>query len=145
MDRRVYILPVLSILAVVVFLLRPDVTGFVTARTPVSELVANISILINQDGFVPEDAVITVYLDDRSASMPFSEFVKKAGSGHNMIYGNVPAIGYEGKGYGGIYNYALEISAFGIDTVVASGEHTLKMEVSYDGRIISQNTQTITV
>jgi hypothetical protein len=143
MDNRVYILPLLSILAVIVFFLRPDITGFVTATAPSSEVTANISIMINQDGFIPENALVTVYLDDRSAGMPFSEFVRRAGSGHNMLYASVPEIGYEGNGYGGVYAYSLGISAFGLDTAVTPGEHTLKIEVSYEGRVISQNNQTI--
>ena len=145
MDNRFYILPVLSILAIIVFLLRPELTGFVTAVAPVSELAANIIIMINQDGFVPENAVISVYLDDRSAGMRFSEFVKKSGMGHNMIYGSVPAIGYEGNGYGGVYNYVVSISEFSLDTAVSPGEHELRIEVTYDGRIISQNNQTVTI
>ncbi|MCK4335522.1 MAG: hypothetical protein KAW40_02235, partial [Candidatus Aenigmarchaeota archaeon] len=76
MDRRVYILPIISVFIVLALVLRPDITGFMAAE-PLENQISAVSVSINQDGFIPEDSIVTVYLDDRKSEMAFSEFVRR--------------------------------------------------------------------
>jgi len=147
MDRRVFILPVISVALVMVLLSRPGITGFMTAASApsTSQIAANISVTIADDGFIPEDATVTVYLDERSASMGFGEFVARTGAGYSRVREEVPKINYDGYGYGGPYRYALDIAAFGIDASVARGSHKLVVEVSYGSYVISRSVQDIDV
>lgn len=146
MDRRLYILPVASIVLVLILIARPDITGFATATRPgESELSANISVSIGKDGFIPEDAIVTVYLDERQASMALKAFIEKTGSAYERVEGSSPAISYEGYGYGGVYAYSLPIAEFGLDTAVESGEHSLIIEVSYGEAVLSTSSEKITV
>jgi len=148
MDRRFFILPVISVALVMVLLSRTGITGFMTAGPSApsgSQIAANISVTIAGDGFIPEDAIVTVYLDERSASMGFGEFVARTGAGYSRVREEVPKINYDGYGYGGPYRYALDISAFGIDASVAKGSHKLVVEVSYGSYVISRSVQDIEV
>lgn len=145
MDRRVYILPVMSILAVLILFLRPDITGFVVAGPSENQIFANISVSINEDGFIIEDSLVTVYLDDRKSEMVFSEFVRRTGRSYERIRAEVPEIGYDGYGFGGVYTYVLDISEFDIDTVVDRGAHTLRVKVSYGEHVFSDTTRRIEV
>lgn len=146
MDRRVLILPVASIIIVLVLLTRPDITGFITARPAgpeSSKNSANISIRINEDGFIPEDSVVTVYLDDRSSGMDFKEFVKRTGIGYNRVYKENPKIGYVGYGYAGERIYSLDLSEFGFDTSAGPGTHKLVIEITYKNYVLSNTSKTI--
>jgi len=145
MDRRVYILPIVSVFIALAFMMRPATTGLITAETPEKSVLADISVTINSDGLIPEDSVITVYLDDRSASMPFGEFVEKTGEGKTLINERIPEIDYDGPGYAGVYTYILPISEFGIDTVLESGEHSLVIEITYDDSMLSRDEQKIEI
>jgi hypothetical protein len=145
MDRRVYILPLISVLLVIVLLLNPDITGFMVAEPSEKQVFADIVVSISEDGFVPEDSIITVYLGDRESSMGFKEFIEKTGEGFNRIRSGIPQIGYEGYGYEGPYTYSLDINEFGIDTVLAPGEYELVIEVSRENYVISKTSQLIEV
>ena len=145
MDRRVFILPLISILLVLVLLLNPDITGFMVAEPSERQVFADISVSINEDGFIPEDSVITVYMGKRESSMDFREFVKRTGKGHNRIKSEIPQMGYEGYGYGGVYTYVLDINEFDIDTVLRPGEYELVIEVSRENYVISETSQFIEV
>jgi hypothetical protein len=145
MDRRVYILPVVSFFAVLVLFLRPDITGFMVAGPQKSEISAYISVSINQDGFVIEDSVVTIYLDDRKAEMAFGDFVSRTGTVYERVWAEVPETGYEGYGYGGTHAYSLDISEFGLDTVVERGVHELRIKVSYGDHVFSDTTEVIEV
>ncbi|MCK4531726.1 MAG: hypothetical protein KAT94_02565, partial [Candidatus Aenigmarchaeota archaeon] len=141
MDRRVYILPIISVLIVLILILRPDITGFMVAE-PLS-VPAGISVSINEDGFIPEDSIVTVYLGSQNSSMDFKEFVRRTGRGYERIRAEIPKIGYDGYGYAGIYTYVLDISEFDIDTILEPGEHNLTVEVSYGNYVISHTSQKI--
>jgi hypothetical protein len=145
MDSRIFVLPLASIAIVLFLLMRPDITGFIVAGGPLqeSEISAKIAVTISEDGFVPEDAIVTVYLDENKASMKFSDFVFKTGSAFNRIREYMPKINYDGYGYGGPYAYTLDISAFGLGTTVGPGEHELIIEVSYED-FVSRSSQKIT-
>ncbi len=143
MDRRVYILPIMSVLLVFAFAFGPGITGFMVAG-PV-ELSANISVSISEDGFIPEDSLVTVYLDDRNSSMDFKEFIRRTGQGQSVTRDYIPEIGYEGYGYAGTYTYILDISEFNLDNVVEPGVHNLTVEVSYENYVISHTSQKIEV
>jgi len=147
MDRRLFVLPVASVIIILVIIARPDITGFVTARSlsQQSLIEAKASVTIASDGFIPENAVVTVHLDDTSASMEFGDFVKKSGSPFDRRREQVPTIAYDGYGYGGEYTYIVALDEFDIDTLVASGSHTLVVEVSYAGQTLSSSSQTIEV
>jgi len=147
MDRRVFILPVISVALVVAMLPGSGITGFMTAASAPSgsQITANISVAIADDGFIPEEAVVMVYLDERSASMGFGEFVARTGAGYSRVREEVPKINYDGYGYAGPYKYSLDISEFGIDASVARGSHKLVVEVSYGNYVISHSIQDIDV
>jgi len=143
MDSRIFVLPLISIAIVLFLLMRPDITGFIVAVGPPqeSEISAKVAVTISEDGFIPENALVTVYLDDRKASMAFSDFVTRTGSASNRLKEQVTKINYEG--YGGPYTYSLDISEFDVDTTVGPGEHELVIEVSY-GDFVSRSSQKIT-
>lgn len=145
MDRRVFILPVISVLVVLVLVLNPDITGFMVAEPSEKQVFADITVSINEDGFIPEDSVITVYLGNRKSSMNFKEFVKKTGKSYNWLKSEIPQMGYEGYGYGGIYTYVLDINEFDIDTILKPGEYELIIEVSRENYVISETSQFIEV
>lgn len=138
MDRRVFILPIASVLLVLAVLMRPDFTGFIAAGTPEDGETPQVSVTISGDGMIPEDSVITVYLDDQEASMGFRDFVEKTGKDFRRIHGEIPEIGYEGYGFGGSNTYSLEISDFGLVLSPGSGEHVLTIEVAYGNFVISR-------
>jgi len=147
MDGRILVLPMLSVVLVLILLTRPDITGLMAAK-PSDEpgminISANVSITIKDGGFIPEGSIVTVYLDDRSSSMGFGEFVKMTGAAYSRT--SQQATGYEGYGYGGPYTYSLDVSEFGIDTAVAKGRHTLMFKVGLDDRVFSSNSQNIDV
>jgi len=143
MDRRLFVLPVASVIIILVIIARPDITGFVTARSlsQQSLIEAKASVTIASDGFIPENAVVTVYLDNASASMEFGDFVKKSGSPFDRRREQVPTIAYDGYGYGGEYTYLVDISQFGIDTLVGPGAHTVNVEVSYGESVLSTSSE----
>lgn len=143
MDPRAYVLPVLSLVIVLLLASNPEITGFMVAEPEESRISANITVSINQDGFVTEESVVTVYLDDQKAEMPFREFVKKTGQDYNRVKSEVPSIGYDGYGYTGVYTYSLGISEFGIDTVVGPGKHRIRTQVSHGEHVFSDTTQEI--
>jgi hypothetical protein len=144
MNSRILILPVASIVLLLIIISRPDITGFMTARYPaLSTISAKASVTIASDGFIPEDALVTVYLDDRSASMKFSDFVTRTGADYNRIKEQIPSIAYDGYGYGGEHTYALDISEFGMGTNVISGNHTVIIEVKYKDMVLSTSSQTV--
>jgi len=147
MDSRIFVWPLISIAIVLFLLMGPDITGFIVAGGPPqeSEISAKVAVTINEDSFIPENALVTVYLDDRKASMPFSNFVTRTGSAYNRLKEQVTKINYDGYGYGGPYTYALDVSEFDLDTKVGSGEHELVIEVSYGDYIMSSNSQKITI
>lgn len=145
MDRRVYILPIISVFIVLALVLRPDITGFMVAEPLENQISADISVSINQDGFITEDSIVTVYLDDRKSEMAFSEFVRRTGRSYERVRAEVPEIGYEGYGYAGIYTYSLDISEFDLDTVVDRGVHTLRVKVSYGEHVFSDTSQKIEI
>jgi hypothetical protein len=145
MDRRILIIPVLTILFIAILFLRPEISGFIVGSiSPEQRIIeAKVVVTINEDGFIPENAIVKVYLDNRTATMSFSEFVKKAKGGHDIRMGRVEEINYEGYGYGGAYTYTLDLSQFSLDTLVQPGEHTLVTEVLYEDFVLSRTSQTI--
>jgi hypothetical protein len=147
MDRRIYILPVASIVLILILISRPDITGFATAKpsSAFSEISAKASVTIASDGFIPEDADVIVYLDGKSGSMKFSDFVARTGAAYNRIHEQISQINFDGTGYGGEYTYALDISQFGIDTSAGSGSHTVVIEVKFGDSVLSSSSQTIEI
>jgi hypothetical protein len=147
MDRRIYVLPLISIFIVVTVLFNPQITGFMVGKPSETKntVSANVSIFIRKGGLIPENSLVTVYLDNRSSSMNFKEFVNKAGGRHDIVYGEISEIGYNGTGYTGPYGYAVDISEFGIGADVAPGTHNLTVEVGYGNYVISSTTQEIEV
>ncbi len=146
MDRRILLPPIISFALVLALLTRPDITGFAVAgqsgQAGVS-ISANASVSIAEDGFVPDGSVVAVGLDDRTSSMDFGEFVGRTGADYSHAEGSMPGIGYEGYGYAGPYEYSLDISEFGLDTDVESGDHMLTINVSYDGFVFSSSLEKI--
>lgn len=144
MDRRFYALPVASLIVVAILVARPGITGFVSASSPLSEISAKASVAIASDGFIPEDAIVTVHLDDKSGSMRFGEFAARTGAGHVRIREQIPTIDYDGYGYGE-GTYAVDISEFGIDATAEPGEHSVSIEVTYGNHVLSSSTENMEV
>ncbi len=138
------VLPAASLAIVAALLASPEMTGFaVGVPGGRSDISANVSIRIAEDGFVPDGSLVTVDLDGRSASMDFGEFVGRSGASSVRILADVPAIDYSGYGYGGPHAYSLGLEAFGIGTDVAPGRHVLTINVSYGNFTISSSSQDI--
>lgn len=145
MDRRFYILPLASVLLLLALLVRPEITGFMTAggSSAYSSISANVTVQIIGDGFIPEGSLVRVSLDGRNASMAFGEFVAMTGSAFDRISENITEIGYYGNGFAGPHSYSLGISQFAIDTLVPTGNHTLAIAVIYGDNVLSNSLQTI--
>lgn len=143
MDRRVYILPIISVFIVLGFISNPEITGLMVAEPSKTRISADISVSINEDGFIIEDSLVTVYLDDRKSEMAFSEFVRRTGRSYERVRAEIPEIGYDGYGYAGIYTYVLDVSEFDLDTVVEPRVHTLRVKVSYGDHVFSDTSQKI--
>jgi hypothetical protein len=146
MNGRILIMPVLSVVMVAVLLSRPDITGLAVAKPSgagASEISANITVIIPEDGFVPEGSEVLIYLDDREASMGIADFINKSGASYDRGLGKIQSIGYEGYGFTGAHSYVLGISDFGIGASVEPGSHSLVVLVLYGKNIISRSSQTI--
>jgi len=143
MDRRAYILPVLTLVFLTAVLLRPDITGFMVAQ-PEERASVNITVTVTTDGFIPEHSVVSVSLDGRNTSMDFGEFVKRTKMGYNRTMGSLPEADYEGYGFSGTYEYTLDISEFGYEAL-PPGTHELVLELSYGDYVILRRSQTIEI
>lgn len=148
MDRRVFILPAVSVLLVVALFLGPGITGFMAAELASAgkkTLNASITVSIHDDGLVPQGSEVTVYLDGRSAAMPFSEFVRKSGEECVPTEGELTEIGYTGPGYACEKTFSTNLSGFRISREVEPGEHTIMIEVAYGDYVVSSSEQTVVV
>ncbi|MCK5022640.1 MAG: hypothetical protein KAS04_00560 [Candidatus Aenigmarchaeota archaeon] len=145
MDRRVYILPIVSVLFVIFSFTNPDLSGYIVADSGTSELSADISVSISTDGFIPVDSIVTVYLDDVSSSMKFTDFIEKSDNEKNIVNCKIEQMSYSGKCYTGPYTYILDISEFDIDTITETGNHMIVIEVSYGNFVISRDEHVVDV
>ncbi|MEM5871724.1 MAG: hypothetical protein QW051_02515 [Candidatus Aenigmatarchaeota archaeon] len=148
MNPKIYIVPIISLIILYMIAFRPQITGFITGEPKVSgisEILANVTVMIREDGFIPENAKVVVYLDDIKAEMSFKEFVKKSGSEYDLVYSYIPEYNYEGNGYTGPYVYSLPLSEFSLDTFVSAGEHTLIVKVVFNDKILSQTVSKINI
>jgi hypothetical protein len=146
-DPRFYIVPIVSVILIALFLANPGMTGLIVGTGgPASEnsqLSGKIRITVLEN-IIPEDSVVTVYIGNQNSSMPVKEFMEKSGEAHELAYGRIPEIGYEGRGYAG-RSYTLDLSEFGLDLYLAPGEYTLITEVSYGNFVISNTSEDILV
>ncbi|MCD6590688.1 MAG: hypothetical protein J7K72_01815 [Candidatus Aenigmarchaeota archaeon] len=142
MEKKICILPLISLALLLSFYINPDITGFMVA-SPEAKIFANVSISISPDGFIPEDSVIMIYLDKRNASMNIKDFIKKTGEAYDYREGELKEIGYRGFGFGGVYSYSLPISEFDIDCKVHPGKHNLTTEVIYKDFVLSRSAESI--
>jgi len=107
-----YLLPVFTLIIGVVYFLGPGVTGFV-----VVELGADVRLEVG--GFLPKNAVVVVSLDGVEKRIRVDDFIVKTGEKFEM----------EKEGFVGNYIYSLDISEFGLNTVLEEGNHVLKVSV----------------
>ncbi len=147
-DPRVYILPLISVILIAVVLVRPDITGLVIGvggpEETIKQLSGKIRITISKD-IIPEDSVVTVFLNNQSSSMPIKEFIERSGEEYEFKYGRIPEIGYEGYGYAGKHSYTLNLSEFELDLNLRPGNYTLVTEISYENFVISSTAEEIVI
>jgi hypothetical protein len=147
-DPRFYILPIVSVILIALFLANPDITGLIVGTggpaDDIKELSGKVRITVREN-IIPEDSVVTVYIDNQNSSMPVREFIERSGEAYELAYGQIPEIGYEGRGYAGGHSYTLGLSEFGLDLYLAPGEYTLITEVSYGNFVISSISEDILI
>ena len=139
-DKKTIIsfaLPIISFAIIISFLAftKPAAVGFTIVNaniTPLNQaLEADVTLITSPNELIPEDAAITVMLDNNSASLTIKEFIEKTGREFEYKYGKFEKIGYEGNGYTGNYTYKLPLSAFGLNREIKAGENTLRVQIKY--------------
>jgi len=142
-----YVLPVLTVFAIILFFASPKITGFFIAEPNMAyknlDTVVTINTYTNQ--LIPENATIVVSMANQTAGMPVMEFIYRSGGPFNYINSENPAIKYKGYGFRGDYNYSLNLRYFNINTTLPLGNHTLNLEVLYDYFILSEYSVNLTV
>jgi len=138
-----YILPTVSVILICVFLTNPNITGFIVLNQT-KILKAEIKIILDADGFIPEGSVVTVSLNNENSSMNIEEFISKSGE-YNYIYGTLSDINYTGYGYSGSGTYIVDLSEFNINRKLASGNYTLVTRIIYNSTIISEGKKDIVI
>ena len=149
MDRKVetYIsvfLPLVSIIAAGWIFFNPDITGFAVSRDEYF-LNASIMVVLSEEVALPEGAGILVYLDEKAYSMPAKDFLERTGMAYRIDMAPTPPEGELRKGFLGNGTYFLDIQAFGVDSLIKSGIHTLRTVIKDNDYIISENAQRIEV
>lgn len=129
------LLPVLSIVVVALVFMRPEITGMVTA--PVNVLRAEIKVTTADGVILPRESVIELNIGNESSGMPISLFIEKSGVAYELAEGEVPEIGYSGLGYTGNHTYTVPISEFNISRRVGIGRSEIRVEITYDGSLVS--------
>ena len=145
MDSRVYILPIVTALIFIFLFFNSRFTGIITGKPENFRISANVSITISQDGFIPYNSYVVVYLDGEKRLMSIDKFIKSTGEKYDYRKGRLEEINYTGFGYAGPHTYSLDLSMFGFDNVVSSGEHNLTVEVMYKNFVISHYTEKIVI
>ena len=140
-----YILPIITLFGLVLYaFLNPSITGFATGDpSPKDTVNATINIFTSQGIVLPADAIVTVYLDEISASMGVDRFIRQSGGQYEYKQGKLPEINYVGPGYTGDYNYFLKLSDFGLGEVLPRDTHNLKIVVSYNSKVISESSSQV--
>lgn len=147
-DPRFYILPIVSVILIALFLANPDITGLIVGTggpdNDIKQLSGKVRITVREN-IIPEDSVVTVYLNGQNSGMPVKEFIEKSGEAYELAYGQITEIGYEGRGYAGEHSYTLDLSEFDLDLYLEPGEYTLITEVSYENFVISSISEDILI
>jgi hypothetical protein len=139
-----YILPVISLVAIILFL-KPNLLGGITGFA-IQSMDAEIKISASE--IIPENSLIVVTINNlnqttnQTANLTIGEFVKLAGK-KERSYGRLPAIGYEGYGYLG--TYSLPLSSLDLDLNLEKGKYNLTIKIIYDNTIISEVSEIIFV
>ena len=139
-----FILPVLTLAAFILILIffKPQITGFAIANP---ELNAEIKLVAE---LIPEDSLIRVYIlssQNNSEKIELinstiKEYVEKNPQDNfKYISDRNDELDYSGYGYRGTYK--IEISKGDLD--LKRGSYTLKTEVLYKGRIVTESSQII--
>jgi hypothetical protein len=142
-----YILPIATLLAITIILLfaRPAITGlFIAPQKQVLEA----EIRITADEVLPEDAIINAYIKTGNTSieifkMSTKDFISKYPEAmNNFSYqqGRNNQLNYEGSGYTG--GYVLNIGNLDVENM-EKGIYTLKTEIIWQGKVVSETTQEI--
>lgn len=143
-----YILPAASFAAILLLFVfaRPAITGLFIAP---QEQVLNAEIRITADEVLPEDAIVNAYLEGNVSiaifKMSIKDFMNKYPEAiKNFSYkqGKNNQLNYEGFGY--IGSYVLNIGNLDIENL-EKGTYTLKTEVIWQDKIVSETTQKIAV
>ena len=144
-----FIVPVISVVIIAFFIVlyKPEVTGMATL-TDVSfdkQLNARVSLSTSPTNLLPENAIITVSINNRTASMPVAEFIEKTKQDYTVIEGNNSALVYQGKGFIGNETYYLPLAGFDIDRILRFGTYTLRVKVYFNDFTISEVTELVVI
>jgi hypothetical protein len=140
-----YILPMLTILIVASLFIfaRPAITGFFVAQKP--SLDAQIRITAAE--VLPENATIHIFLEKDNLLMKeiltsdISEFIRSYTQKNlQYIYGINHELNYEGYGFSG--SNVFDISS---DAGALKGQYTLKTEILYLGKVVSETEQEVKI
>ncbi len=143
-----YVLPITTLLAITIILLfaRPSITGFFIA--PQKQFL-NAEIKITADEVLPEDARVNAYLEGNISKeifrMNIKDFMNKYPEAmNNFSYkqGKNNQLNYEGFGY--IGSYVLNIGNLDVENL-EKGKYTLKTEIIWQGKPVSETTQEVAV
>ena len=141
-------LPAASLAAILLLFVfaRPAITGFFIAP---QKQVLNAEIRITADEVLPEDAIINAYLEGDISKEVFSMSVKdfmnkypEAMKNFSYRQGRNIQLNYEGFGY--IGSYVLTIGNLDIENL-EKGKYTIKTEIIWQGKVVSETTQDVIV
>ena len=149
-----YILPLISVIALIFVFSRPDITGMLVSPAG-GEVNAQIRVITSPDQAIPAGSKISVHIMgtdansgrdiERSASMTIEEFILLSGNEAERGDGIEPSVQHSGPGYAGSSNYTVPLSVFDIERGLPPGRYVIRTEVSHVGDVISSIEKDIVV
>jgi len=136
-----YILPAITIIAGMLFFLKPNITGFAV----VGEQRPDISIIITfyQNELLPESTEVVVILNHEELAFPLRKILEKSGRPYNHTSGELEAIGYSGYGFRGNGTYAATLSSLGADLIIPKGAHNLTTRIIFNQTVLTEDSREI--
>jgi len=133
------------ILLAALYAFRPSATGLSVYSPEGKQLVdADVTLSTKESEILPKDAVIEVWLDEKKASMPVSDFIIKTKQSYDIKKGNFSDL-YYGDGFTGDHDYRLALSDFNLDRNVEKGEHIFRTRIIYRQKILYEKEKKIVI
>jgi len=148
-----FILPITSVLIIALFLIfaKPTTTGLTVLETDnanISEertLEADVVLKTKEKEILPENTLIVVTINDKSASMNIKDFIFLCDKEYDYEFGRLESIDYEGYGFTGNHTYKLGISNFDLDLKIILGTHSLTTKIVFEDKILYENIESIII